>query len=83
MNEYRIDDDDKPTAEKVIEILLAINECLDDPKFYNDINYCIKHIASGRLYETRQKDTETEEIKFLRKRRGAILQMEEHAWIKS
>lgn len=83
MNDYKLKDDDRPTAEKVIEILIGISECSDDPKLNNDINYCVKHIASGRLYETKQKDTETEEIKFLRKRRGAILQIEEHAWIKS
>lgn len=32
-------DEEKPTAERVIEILMEVNEMLDDPKFYNDINF--------------------------------------------
>lgn len=35
------------------------------------------------MYDSAPVDTEHEEVKALRKRRGAILQMEEFAWIKS
>ena len=24
---------------------------MEDPKFYNELNYCVKHISSGKLYE--------------------------------
>lgn len=83
LHDIMLINEEKPTAEKVIEMLLQINERLDDPKFVSDISYCIKHIASGKLYEVQQNDHEIEEVKSVRRRRGAILQMEEHAWIKS
>lgn len=79
------EEDDTPTAERVVELLLEINAALEDSKFINDINFCIKHIASGKLYENKAKEEEIEnhEVRSVRRRRGAILQMEENAWIKS
>lgn len=74
---------DKPNSERIIELLLQIGDAMEDPKFYNDIHYCIKHIASGTLYEGNQKDTQVQEVKSIRKRRGAVLQLEEQAWIKA
>lgn len=73
---------DKPNSERIIEILLQIGDAIEDPKFYTDIHYCVKHIASGTLYEIEKQDTQVEEVRSIRKRRGAILQMEEQAWIK-
>ena len=81
--DMRLDTNDKPTAERVMEILIELAEKLDDPKLANDINFCAKHIASGKLYENINKDAQQEEIRLARRRRGAILQMEENAWIRS
>lgn len=39
MIDLMILEEEKPTAEKVVEILLQVNERLDDPKFYNDLNF--------------------------------------------
>lgn len=37
--------------EKVIEILQEIRELIQHPTLYKDVNYCIKTISSGKLYE--------------------------------
>ena len=86
MNSFKdimVEDRDKTTVEKVIEILVSLGDSLEDPKFCSDISYWVKQIASGKLYEVHQKDPEVDEVKSIRRRRGAILQMEENAWIKS
>lgn len=37
--------------EKVIQILQEVRELIVDPGMYKDVNYCIKEINSGKLYE--------------------------------
>lgn len=86
MNSYKdllIENSTKSSVEKVIEILISLGDSLEDPKLSSDVSYWVKQIASGKLYEVQQKDPEIDEVKSIRRRRGAILQMEENAWIKS
>ena len=86
MNDFddiRVQCHDKPTVEQVIEILMSIQDSIEDSKIWSDISFTIKQIVSGKLYDVKTKDAEIDEVKSVRKRRGAILQMEENAWIKS
>lgn len=45
----------------MIEILSSIREHIDDPNMYKDVNYCIKSISSGKLYEANVEDLESGE----------------------
>jgi hypothetical protein len=74
----------KSPLEQTLEIMTTLRECLEDQKFVRDLNYCIKHISNGRLYDLEIKDSEQEGLTLLRRsRRGGILAMEENLWIKS
>jgi hypothetical protein len=76
--------DFKSPLEQTLEIMTTLRECLEDQKFVRDLNYCIKHISNGRLYDLEVKDSEQEGLTVLRRsRRGGILAMEENLWIKS
>ena len=74
---------DKPSFEQIVEVLLKISEIIEDSRIYNDLHFWIKHISAGKIYENEQTNVQEDEIKSIRKRRGAIHQMEEHAWIRS
>jgi hypothetical protein len=76
--------DFKSPLEQTLEIMTTLRECLEDQKFVRDLNYCIKHISNGRLYDLEVKDSEQEGLTVLRRsRRGGILAMEENLWIRS
>jgi hypothetical protein len=74
----------KSPLERTLEIMTALRECLEDQKFVRDINYCIKNISNGKLYDKEVKDSEQVGLGALRRsRRGGILAMEENLWIRS
>lgn len=76
--------DFKSPFERTIEILTNLKECLEDQKYVKDLNYCIKHISNGKLYEIEMQEPEQLALGSLRRsRRGGILAMEENLWIRS
>jgi hypothetical protein len=53
-------------------------------QYVKDLNYCLKHISSGKLYEAEMNEPEHLGMGQLRRsRRGGILAMEENLWIRS
>jgi hypothetical protein len=76
--------DYKSPLERTLEILTSLKECINDDKFVKDINFCIKHISNGKLYDIEINEPETLGFGNLRRsRRGGILAMEENLWIRS
>lgn len=74
----------KNPLQRIVEILAYIKDDSDDPKMKENMAYCIRNIQSGKLFEEQKHNAEQNELFELRtNRRGAILQMEENAWIKS
>ena len=76
--------DYKSPLERTIEILSNLKETIEDQQSIKDIDFCLKNISNGKLYEIEMNEPETLGIgNSRRSRRGGILQMEENLWIRS
>ena len=76
--------DYKSPFERTIEILTVIRDNIEEQRYVKDLNFCLKNISSGKLYEMEVHEPEKLAIGGLRKsRRGGILAMEENLWIRS
>ena len=76
--------DYKSPLERTIEILSNLKDSIDDQQSVRDIDFCLKNISNGKLYELEMNEPEALGIgNNRRSRRGGILQMEENLWIRS